>query len=89
MFKKISEIFKETNQQFSSYRVIFVFSIFIIVSVWSYLSIINNKIQNPTWELVSLVSILIGGKVTQKTKEIPTIPILQENFSNPANTEEN
>ena len=69
MMNRLLQIFEEANGRLSSTRIAFVLWSLIILGVWTVLSLRNGQMQAFDMSIVSMLGIMLTGKVVQKFGE--------------------
>ncbi len=66
---KLSEFFQQEDGYFSAMRLITIVSIFAIIFTWTYVCIVNKKLEDFSPGLVGVIAAFLGAKVWQKYVE--------------------
>ena len=72
MMNRLKEFFQDAEGLFSANRLVFITFNFVLMGIWAFVCIVNKTIVPLDQSIISLVAILMAGKVTQS---------LSENFS--------
>jgi hypothetical protein len=73
---RILEFFQETKDgALSSMRLVMLYCVPVIVSVWATISILNRKVEDIPWGVVVVLGALLGSKVWQAYTENMSPPV--------------